>query len=156
MAVFEAAAQRVHEDLQESGYGRDAFGPIHRDLHLSNILFHSTRVGVVDFDLCGLGHYLFDLAVLLNALRLSALRSQRPDRFWNMRETFFVHYERERLLSEGYRRYLMMFQAMRHVACVNREFRAISSQANRRRTGGADVLRNVVTWLQSNYLEDKW
>jgi Ser/Thr protein kinase RdoA (MazF antagonist) len=102
MAVFEAAAQREHEDLQELVYARDAFGPIHRDLHLSNILFHSRRVGVVDFDMCGLGHYLFDLAVLLNALRLSALRSQRPDRFWNMRETFVEHYERERLLSEGY------------------------------------------------------
>jgi hypothetical protein len=50
----------------------------------------------------------------------------------------------------------MMFHAMRHVARLNREFRAISSQANGRRAGGPDVLRNVVTWLQSNYLEDKW
>jgi Ser/Thr protein kinase RdoA (MazF antagonist) len=78
MAIFGSAAQRVHEDLQELGYGRDAFGPIHRDLHLGNIVFNGRRVGVIDFDLCGLGHYLFDFAVLLNALRLSALRSQRP------------------------------------------------------------------------------
>jgi Ser/Thr protein kinase RdoA (MazF antagonist) len=144
MAVFEAAAQRVHEDLQELGYDRDAFGAIHRDLHLRNILFHSGRVGVVDFDLCGLGHYLFDLAVLLNALRLSALRSQRPDRFWNMRETFFEHYERECLLSEGYRRYLMMFHAMRHVARASTG--SFAPSARKPTAAGPVALTHYATW----------
>lgn len=154
MAIFEVAARRVHENLQELGYGRDTFGPIHRDLHLSNILFHARRVGVIDFDLCGLGHYLLDLAVLLNALRLAALRSQGSNRFWRMREIFFESYERERSLPRDYKRHLKTFHAMRHVARVNREIRALSSQPNRQRAGGPDVLRNVLTWLQSNYLED--
>jgi Ser/Thr protein kinase RdoA (MazF antagonist) len=150
MAIFEAAARRVGEDLRELGYGRDAFGPIHRDLHLGNILFDGRRVGVIDFDLCGLGHYLLDLSVLLNALRL-----QRPDRFWKMREVLLEAYERERSLPENYRRYLMTFHAMRHVARVNRELRARRSEANRSRVRGDGLLRNVLEWLQSNYLRDK-
>jgi Ser/Thr protein kinase RdoA (MazF antagonist) len=155
MDIFEVAARRVQEDLQGLGYGKDTFGPIHRDLHLSNIMFHARGVGVIDFDLCGLGHYLLDLAVLLNALRLSALRSQRPDPFWKTRETFFEHYERERSLPEDYRRHLMTFHAMRHVARVNTEFRARRSEANRSRVRGDGLLRNVLEWLQSNYLKDK-
>jgi Ser/Thr protein kinase RdoA (MazF antagonist) len=155
MAIFEVAARRVHEDLQELGYGRDAFGPIHRDLHLSNILFHARRVGVIDFDLCGLGHYLLDLSAVLNALRLSAIRSQRLDRFWRMREIFFDSYERECSPPQDYRRHLMTFRAMRQVARVNREFRALNSETNRHRAVGPHMLRNVVTWLQTSYLKDK-
>lgn len=149
MAIFEAASRRVHEDLQELGHGTDTFGPIHRDLHLGNILFHGSRVGVIDFDLCGLGHYLLDLAVLLNALRI-----QRPDCFWKMRETLFESYEREISFPEGHRKYLMTFHAMRHVARLNRELRALTSEANRHRASGPHVLRNVVTWMQSSYLKD--
>jgi Ser/Thr protein kinase RdoA (MazF antagonist) len=52
MAIFEAAGQRVGEDLRELGCGRDAYGPIHRDLHLGNLVFDGERVGVIDFDLC--------------------------------------------------------------------------------------------------------
>jgi Ser/Thr protein kinase RdoA (MazF antagonist) len=155
MAIFEAAARRVGEDLQELGHGRDAFGPIHRDLHLGNVVFAGRRVGVIDFDLCGLGHYLLDLAVLLNALRLSAQRIQPTGRFWKIRVTFFEHYERERSLPEDYRRYLMTFHAMRHVARVNTEFRARRSEANRSRVRGDGLLRNVLEWLQGNYLKDE-
>jgi hypothetical protein len=72
-----------------------------------------------------------------------------------MRETFFEHYERERSLPEDYRRYLMTFHAMRHVARVNTEFRARRLEANRSRVRGDGLLRNVLEWLQSNYLKDK-
>jgi Ser/Thr protein kinase RdoA (MazF antagonist) len=154
IAIFEVAAQRVHEDLQELGYSKNNFGPIHRDLHLGNILFHGRRAGAIDFDLCGLGHYLLDLAVLLNALRVNAQRIQRPNRFWKMREVLFENYEREISLPEGYRKYLMTFHAMRHVARLNRELRVLSSEAKRHRALGPHVLRNVVTWMQSSYLQD--
>jgi Ser/Thr protein kinase RdoA (MazF antagonist) len=153
LAIFETAARRVHEDLQELGYGRDAFGPIHRDLHLGNLVFDGGRVGVIDFDLCGLGHYLLDLSVLLNALRLSAQRIRPTGRFWKIRETFLESYERERSLPEDYRRYLMTFHAMRHVARLNTEFRARRSEANRSRVRGDGLLRNVLEWLQGNYLK---
>lgn len=149
MAVFEAAAQRVRGDLQELGYGRDAFGPIHRDLHFGNIVFDSGRVGPIDFDLCGLGHYLLDLAVLLNFLSI-----RHSDRFWRMRKALLEGYERERHLPEGYQRHLMTFHAMRRVARVNRELRALGSEANRHRDQGPLVLY-APKWIQNNYLKDE-
>ena len=149
MAVFEEAARRVREDLRELGYGGDAFGPIHRDLHLGNVVFDGARVGAVDFDSCGLGHYLLDLAVVLNALRI-----RHPNRFEAMRGALLEGYERERALPEGYRGYLMTFHAMRYVSRVNRELRALGSETNRHRARGDAVLRTALTWLQSKYLKD--
>ena len=150
MAVFEAAAQRVRGDLQQLGYGNNAFGPIHRDLHLNNILFHGRRVSAIDFDSCGLGHYLLDLAVLLNALRI-----QRPDRFWRLRRPSSRVTSVSSPLPETYQRHLMTFHAMRYVARVNRELRALSSEANRHRAQGPHLLHTAVTWLRSNYLKDE-
>ncbi len=141
--------RRVRGDLRELGYAGDAFGPIHRDLHLGNIVFDGGRVSAVDFDSCGLGHYLLDLTVLLNAIRI-----RRPDRFEGRRRSLLEGYERERRLPEGYRRHLMTFHAMRRVAAVNREFRALGSEANRHRAREPRLLRDALTWLRSNYLKD--
>jgi Ser/Thr protein kinase RdoA (MazF antagonist) len=38
---------------------------IHADLHPGNMPWQQGRVGAIDFDDCGAGHYLFDLAVAL-------------------------------------------------------------------------------------------
>ncbi len=148
MAVFEAAARRVCGDLRELGYAGDAFGPIHRDLHLGNIVFDGGRVGAVDFDSCGLGHYLLDLSVLLNVLRI-----RLPERFEGRRRSLLEGYERERPLPAGYRRHLMTFHAMRHVAHVNREIRATNSEANRHRVRDPHLLRDRLNWLRRHYLE---
>ena len=43
----------------------DAFGLIHADLHLENALFDGDAVRVIDFDDCGFGYWLYDLAVPL-------------------------------------------------------------------------------------------
>lgn len=149
MAVFEAAARRVRGDLQELGYAGEAFGPIHRDLHLGNVVFDGGRPGAIDFDSCGLGHYLLDLSVPLNVLRI-----HHAARFSEMREALLEGYERERSLPAGYKRHLMAFHAMRHVACANREIRAMGSQDNRHRARGGPLLSTPVTWLRRHYLKD--
>ncbi len=148
MAVFEAAARRVRGDLRELGYAGDAFGPIHRDLHLGNVVFDGGRPGAIDFDSGGLGHYLLDLSVPLNVLRI-----HHATRYPAMKEALLEGYERERPLPADYQRHLMAFHAMRHVARANREFRAMGSQNNRHRADGARLLHAPVTWLQRHYLE---
>jgi Ser/Thr protein kinase RdoA (MazF antagonist) len=111
MAVFEAAARRVHGDLRELGYAGDAFGPIHRDLNLGNVVFDGGRAGAIDFDKSGMGHYLLDLSKLLNVLRI-----QLPERFQGARRALLEGYERERPMPAGYRGHLMTFHAMLQVA----------------------------------------
>jgi Ser/Thr protein kinase RdoA (MazF antagonist) len=148
IAVFEAVARRVHGGLRELGYGSDAFGPIHRDLHLGNVVFDGGRPAAIDFDKSGMGHYLLDLSILLNFLRL-----RLPKRFEGARRALLEGYERERPLPAGYRGHLMTFHAILQVARVNRELRATGSQGNRHRTRNPHLLRDRLDWLRRRYLE---
>lgn len=53
--------------------GRDVFGLIHADLRLANLLVDGAGTAIIDFDDCGLGWYLYDLAGALSFLE------ERPD-----------------------------------------------------------------------------
>jgi Ser/Thr protein kinase RdoA (MazF antagonist) len=66
---FEAVAARMVEIMGLDG----DVGLIHADLHLGNALFHRGGVRLIDFDDCGTGPRLYDLAVALWELR------ERPD-----------------------------------------------------------------------------
>ena len=61
--------RRLHEQLQEVeqrlGKSPDQFGLIHSDLSFGNVLFTVDAVLPIDFDDCGFGYYLYDLAVIL-------------------------------------------------------------------------------------------
>lgn len=62
--VLEAIAEHIGEVTAEIGHGANAFGMIHGDLHGGNLLFHDRTVRAIDFDGCGWGHYLYDVAVM--------------------------------------------------------------------------------------------
>lgn len=63
-----AVLARVRASEQALGQGPDAFGLIHADLHYGNLLFARSTVRAIDFDDCGFGPYLYDLAVMLSAI----------------------------------------------------------------------------------------
>jgi Ser/Thr protein kinase RdoA (MazF antagonist) len=63
LATFTLARHHLQDALDEFGSGADVFGLIHADLHHGNCLFHDEEVRAIDFDDCGWGHYLYDLAV---------------------------------------------------------------------------------------------
>lgn len=56
---------RLNEVEQKHGNNPTMFGMIHFDLSFGNVLFTSDKVMPIDFDNCGFGCYLFDLAVIL-------------------------------------------------------------------------------------------
>lgn len=80
MAVFEETARRVRKDLGSLGYGSDVFGVVHRDLNLRNLVFREGEVGAIDFDLCGMGHYLLDLATTRASVTQRASHPARAGR----------------------------------------------------------------------------
>jgi Ser/Thr protein kinase RdoA (MazF antagonist) len=80
-ARFEAVGARTAEILDGSDVGL-----IHADLHLGNALFHRGEVRLIDFDDCGHGPRLYELAVAL----------------WELRDEPFYPPYRDALI-EGYR-----------------------------------------------------
>ncbi|QNE35398.1 phosphotransferase enzyme family protein [Leifsonia shinshuensis] len=60
--TFEEAEQRLAQDLAVLPRTPSTYGPIHGDLTLENILDSERGLSVIDFDDCGEGWYLFDLA----------------------------------------------------------------------------------------------
>ena len=134
--VFRAAAERVRQDLQELGKDRNVFGIIHRDLHLNNILFHDGTAYVIDFEVCGWGYYLFDVAVTLSSLE----GHEAP-----LQVAFLEGYQRERPLPEEHWRYLETFMAMRLVQRLNMVLRWKDPT---RRRWGPRVLSSSVEWLE--------
>jgi Ser/Thr protein kinase RdoA (MazF antagonist) len=99
---FESVAARMADVMPDVG----GVGLIHADLHLGNVLFHRGGVGLIDFDDCGTGPRLYELAVALWELR------DRPDHdvFW---EALLSGYRRWRDIDAGH---LDDFIALRQVA----------------------------------------
>ncbi|GAB3953982.1 phosphotransferase [Kribbella albertanoniae] len=64
-AQFDEIARRMRTTMADLGTASDTFGLIHADLHLENALFHGDAVHIIDFDDCGFGYWLYDIAVPL-------------------------------------------------------------------------------------------
>ena len=59
----------VRERLDALGTEPAVWGLTHADLHIGNLLIDHGRVGVIDFDDCGWGYYLLDIATVLSSVR---------------------------------------------------------------------------------------
>jgi Ser/Thr protein kinase RdoA (MazF antagonist) len=105
-AVIATVIKKAWDVLQALGEEPDNFGLIHADLHQRNYLFHNGQAGVIDFDDCGYGHWLYDLAVTLYCL------TNHP-KFAAIKEAFLTGYRRSRPLSKEQEAQLGTFMALR-------------------------------------------
>lgn len=90
------------------GHGPATFGLIHGDLHQENYLFHQGQVRAIDFDDCGYGHYLYDMAVTLFNVRF------RPDTP-QLSAAFLAGYRSVRPLSAEHEQHLDTFMDLRDI-----------------------------------------
>lgn len=67
-AVVEEMGRLVEERMDAMERSPLTFGMIHGDFHQENYLFHGHNTGVIDFDLCGWGYYLYDIAVSFSTI----------------------------------------------------------------------------------------
>lgn len=60
--LLETASHKIEERLNKYGKNNNNYGLIHADLRLTNILLEGDKIKVIDFDDCGFGWHLHDLA----------------------------------------------------------------------------------------------
>jgi Ser/Thr protein kinase RdoA (MazF antagonist) len=106
---FDEVARRMRIVMAGLGSKPDSFGLIHADLHLENALFDGDAVRLIDFDDCGFGYWLYDIAVSLWELRY------RND-YGDFRSALIDGYTRHRPLPPGGLAQLDNFIATREVA----------------------------------------
>ncbi|MFF2965070.1 phosphotransferase enzyme family protein [Streptomyces sp. NPDC057963] len=109
-------AELVTPVLQESG--QDERGRIHGDLHLENLLaLPGGGVGVIDFDDCGVGHFLIDIATALSSVHRIARKV--PGAYEEFVRAFLAGYAEVRPLPTGLVRLLEPYLLLRDAFILN-------------------------------------
>ncbi len=71
--ILDECAELIKERVEIYGKSKDKYGMIHSDLRMSNLLQDGEEITVLDFDDCGLGWYMYDVACICG------LMEHRPD-----------------------------------------------------------------------------
>jgi Ser/Thr protein kinase RdoA (MazF antagonist) len=98
--------KRIRAVQRALGQGPETFGLIHGDLHQENYFFHQGQVRTIDFDDCGYGYYLYDLAV-------TAYEVGWRDNTAALRDALLTGYRSVRPLSPEHEGYLQTFMDLR-------------------------------------------
>jgi Ser/Thr protein kinase RdoA (MazF antagonist) len=88
------------------GYRPEVFGLIHGDFHQWNYLFHQGQVRLIDFDDCGYGHHLYDIAVTIYNI-------DWKDNASVLRAGFLAGYRQICALSDEHEQYIDTLMALR-------------------------------------------
>ena len=71
LATLAALDQALRRDLTDYGTDLDRFGLIHADMRLANLLVDREHTVLLDFDDCGFGWFVYDLAASLSFIETS-------------------------------------------------------------------------------------
>lgn len=69
--ILDAVSEALRHDLAAYGQSPDRFGLIHADMRLANLLVDGSRTVLLDFDDCGFGWFMYDLAAALSFIETS-------------------------------------------------------------------------------------
>lgn len=106
--LFTAVRERAGEVMARLGTHRSVFGLIHADLVFANVVFHRGEACPIDFDDCGFGYFLYDLAILLD-------RIEMRDDYPALRAVLLDGYREVRPLTEEHETDLDLFLLARWV-----------------------------------------
>ncbi len=109
--LFGKVSKVIKSRLENFGQDCNRFGLIHADLRHANLLIKDGEVKVIDFDDCGFGWYLYDLAASLTFIEH---RSYVP----KVIESWLKGYRRIRSLSEQEENEIPTFIMMRRLQLI--------------------------------------
>jgi Ser/Thr protein kinase RdoA (MazF antagonist) len=107
-ALFGEALEVVWATTRKLADTPGSLGLIHGDLHYENFLFHHGAARAIDFDDCGWGFHLYDLAVTLWELE------QRPH-YDDLRDALLSAYSQHRLLPDDHAAHLRALFVLRRM-----------------------------------------
>ena len=108
---FQIMSQQARAVMEDLGKGPDAYGMIHGDMYPDNVLFKGGQVIPIDFEDCGFGHWLWDIALPL------CLQPWTEGWHWQ-RDAFLEGYAQVRTLPESQLRHLDLFIAAQYATLV--------------------------------------
>ena len=107
----------MQQELRLLGKDASLWGLIHADLHRDNILIHQGNVGVIDFDDCGWGYYMLDIASVLDSFFRRVVK--QPEDYLSLRNAYLKGYDRIRALPSDVDVHLRTVKVMRDMITVN-------------------------------------
>jgi Ser/Thr protein kinase RdoA (MazF antagonist) len=110
-AVFETSLDIVRATTRQLRRESAGFGLVHADLHYDNVLFRGSEIRAIDFDDCGWGFHLYDLAVTLWELET------RP-RYDELRDALLEAYAAKRPLPADHAHHLRALVLLRQLQVV--------------------------------------
>ncbi|MCY3864070.1 MAG: phosphotransferase [Chloroflexi bacterium] len=111
--ILDQAAQQLRAQMSTLASKSGAMGLIHADLLAKNILFRAESIAALDFEYCGWGFYLYDLAPLL-----WQLKGERAADYLMLEDVMWRGYTSVRRMDEGDRALLETFIAARQIASI--------------------------------------
>jgi Ser/Thr protein kinase RdoA (MazF antagonist) len=105
------ARKKIREILIRYGQDGRRFSVIHADMHPNNLLAEGDCLSVIDFDDCGYGWHVYDMAVALYQM-------QWDERFEALQDAFLRGYQRLRQLDEQDLALLPVFLLVRVLAVI--------------------------------------
>ena len=107
--IMQEVAQRTQAVMQMIGKDAHHYGMIHADLIAKNLLFNGGQSAAIDFDDCGFGYYLYDLAPFLWGAHYEPVYREQRTALWE-------GYTEIRPQPPAFEAYVEAFVAARHVA----------------------------------------
>jgi Ser/Thr protein kinase RdoA (MazF antagonist) len=108
---FQVISQEAKRMMTLLGKGSDAYGMIHSDLYPENMLFKAGKAYPIDFEDCGYGYWMWDIAIALCGWAWG-------DKWESMRDAFREGYAQFRTLPESQWSQLDLFVAIQFATMV--------------------------------------
>jgi Ser/Thr protein kinase RdoA (MazF antagonist) len=108
---FQIVSREARQVMDSLGTGPDVYGLIHSDMYPENVLFKDGEAYPIDFEDCGFGYWLWDIAVAL------CLWPWTEEWYW-MRDAFLDGYSGVRVLPESQLQHLDLFMAVQYATMV--------------------------------------
>jgi Ser/Thr protein kinase RdoA (MazF antagonist) len=103
---FREVAEQFKRLAAKLVVGPQVFGLIHGDFTFDNVLLYRRDLRIIDFDDCGFGYFLYDIATLLDRIEW---REDYP----SLRAALIEGYRKECSFSSGHERLLDLFLLVR-------------------------------------------